>query len=467
MGLTSTQKKDNNIVEIEVSVGADELKAAADRVFRRKVKTLSVPGFRKGKAPRQIIEKMYGEGVFLEDAVNELYPKAYSNAIDEAGIEPVDRADVEVLTLDKETGFTFRATVTVKPEVELGAYKGLKVEKVIHKVTDADIDREIERMRDRNARIISVDNRPAQDGDSVVIDFEGFIDGVAFDGGKAENHNITLGTHSFIDTFEEQICGHNTGDEFDVNVSFPEQYHAENLAGKPALFKVKLVEIKGKELPELDDEFVKDVSEFDTLDELKADIRKKQEETNKQHTEDSFENMLIDGVIAEMKADIPDCMINNRVEDMVQDFEHRISRQGMKIDMYLQYTGMTMEAFQSSFKEEATRQVKIKLALEKIAELEKIEATEEDIEKEYGKIAEVYSLEPDKVRGMVPEKEIVDGIKTTKALDFVRDSAEATEVIHDHSADEHEHAEGETTAKKTAAKKPAAKKTAKKEKEAE
>ncbi len=453
MKLTSVEKKENNIVELEITISPEELKEATDKVFKKKVKTINVPGFRKGKAPRQIIEKMYGEGIFMEDAVNEIYPKAYSDAIDEAGIEPVDKADVDVTSLDKETGVVFKATVTVKPEVTLGNYKGIKVDKVVYTVTDAEVDAEIERMRDRNARIISVTDRSAIDGDEVVINFEGFANGEAFAGGKAENHTITLGSHSFIDTFEEQIVGHNVGDEFDVNVKFPEEYHAENLKGQPALFKVKLVDIKGKELPELDSEFAKDVSEFDTIDELKANIRKKQEEMKDRKTTDELENNLLDEVIKEMQAHIPGCMIENRISDMVQDFEYRISQQGMKIDMYLQYTGMSMEAFRESFREQSEKQVKTRLVLETIGELEKLEATEDDITAEYEKISKLYQMPMDNIRKIIPERELLSDIKSTKAIDFVRDNAIITEKAPVADAD--------TDADKKPAKKPAAKKTKK------
>lgn len=469
MGLTSTQKKENNIVEITVSVGAEELKEATDKVFKKKVKSLSVPGFRKGKAPRQIIEKMYGEGIFMEDAVNELYPKAYSDAVDEAGIDPVDRADVEILSLDKNEGFTFKATVTVKPEVELGQYKGIKMDKIVYTVSDADVDAEIERMRERNARIVSASDRDAKNGDEVVIDFEGFVDGEAFEGGKAEGYNITLGSNSFIDTFEKQIEGHRPGDEFDVNVTFPEEYHAENLKGKPALFKVKLSEIKEKELPALDDEFAKDVSEFDTVDELKADIRKKQEESKKARTDDEFENKLLDEIIKDMKADIPEVMTQNSIDNMVKDFEYRISQQGMNMQMYLQYTGMDMDAFRASFMEPATRQVKVRLALEKVGELEKFEATPEDIASEYERIAKIYNMDADKVKGFIPEKEVAADWKSTKALDLIRDSAQVTEKAPEAAPEKaSEEAKTEEKPKKAAAKKPAAKKpVAKKTKKAD
>lgn len=427
MSLTSTEKKENNIVELEVAVSAEDLKAATDKVFRRKVKTLTVPGFRKGKAPRPIIEKMYGEGIFIEDAVNDLYPGAYEAAVEEAGIEPVDRASVEMLTIDKETGFTFKATVTVKPEVSIKDYKGLAAEKIVYTVSDEDIDHEIGHMREHNARTITAEGRAAEDGDQTTIDFEGFIDGVAFEGGKGEGHQLTLGSHSFIDGFEEQIVGHMPGEEFDVNVTFPEEYHAEELKGKPALFKVKLLEIKVQELPELDDEFAKDVSEFDTLAELRADLQKRMQEDRDKRSSDEMENMLIEQIVAKLEGDIPEVMYESKVDDLLRDFEYRLSSQGMQLDMYMQYTGMDMEAFRQSFREQAERQVKMRLALEKIGQLEKLEPSEEDLEAEYKKLAESYNMDVENVRSAIPQKTLAEDLRCQKAIDLVRDSAKITE----------------------------------------
>ncbi|MDL2232814.1 trigger factor [Ruminococcaceae bacterium OttesenSCG-928-L11] len=427
MSLTSATKKETNTYELEIAVSGEDLKAATDKVYKRRAKDISVPGFRKGKAPRKIIEKMYGEGVFTEDAVNDLYPGAYSAAVEEAGIEPVDRADVEILTLDSEEGFTFKATVTVKPEVNVTNYKGIEAVKTIYRVTDEDVETEINRMRERNARIITVEDRAAQDGDNVVIDFEGFVDDVAFEGGKGDGYQLTLGSHSFIDTFEEQIVGHNPGDEFDVNVTFPEEYHAEELKGKPAVFKVKLVEIKGKELPELDDEFVKDVSEHDTVEQLREEIKKNLTEQKDRRTQEEYENKLVDQVIANLEGEIPEVMYENHIDEMVRDFEYRVQSQGMNIQLYLQYTGMDMDSFRKTFREQAERQVKIRLALEKIAELENITPTEEDIEKEYEKVAEMYQMEADKIKGIISEKDLIADFKSSKAIDIVRDSSKATE----------------------------------------
>ena len=437
MTLTSVEKKENNIYELEIAVSGEDLKAAMDTVFKKRVKEITVPGFRKGKAPRKVIEKIYGEGVFIEDAVNDLYPAAYTAAVEEANIEPVDRADIEMLDVDIEKGFNFKATVTVKPEVTVKDYKGIEAEKTVYTVTEHDIDHDIAHMRDRNARIITIEDRAAQSGDSVVIDFDGYIDDVAFEGGKGDGYQLELGSHSFIDNFEEQIEGHNPGDEFDVNVSFPENYHAEELKGKPAVFKVKLIEIKGKELPELDDEFAKDVSEFDTLEELRKDLGAKQREQKDKRAQEEFENKLVDKVIEGLEGDIPAVMFENRIDEMVREFEYRLSSQGMNIEIYLQYTGMDMDSFRKTFREQSEKQVKIRLALEKIVELENIAPSDEEIEEEYKKISEMYQMEAEQVKTFVAEKEVRRDLASNKAVDLIRDSAKVTEV---EVTEEHNHA---------------------------
>ena len=439
MKLMSNEKTGVNTVELEISVSAEQLEEAVKRVYTQKVKDISVPGFRKGKAPRKIVEKMYGEGVFLEDAVNELYPSVYAEAVEEAGIVPVDRAELEMLSIEKETGFTFKAIVTVKPEVSVTGYKGIKAEKTIYTVTDEQVLHDIGHMQERNARIVSVDDRAAIDGDQVVIDFDGYVDDVAFEGGKGESYQLTLGSHSFIDNFEDQIVGHSIGDEFDVNVSFPEEYHAEELKGKPALFKVKLCEIKQKELPELDDEFVKDVSEFDTVDELKDDVRKKLEETAKNRSQDELETKLVDAVLEGFEAEVPDVMYESRIDEMLREFEQRLQSQGMNLELYMQYTGMDIESFRKTFRDQAERQVKIRLALEKIAQLESIAVTDEELEAEYTKIAEAYSIDAAQVKQMIPAEEITKDASSNKAIDLIRDNAEVTEVAAPEDALDHKH----------------------------
>lgn len=424
MSLTASKKIDTNLMELEISVPAEEFKAAVDRSYRKNAPSITIPGFRKGKAPRHMIEKMYGEGVFFEDAVNELYPSAYEAAAKEAGITPVDRADIEILEVGKD-GFSFKATVTVKPEVEVEGYKGIEAEKVEYTVTDEDVDAEIAKLQKRAGTTISVEDRPAQMGDNVVFDFEGFIDGIAFEGGKGEEFPLTLGSNQFIPGFEEQIAGHAIGEDFDVNVSFPENYHVDELKGKPAVFKCKIHQIKAVELPELDDEFAKDVSEFETLEALKADLKSKLQEKKDLEANDEFENKLVDAVIAGMKADIPACMYERKIDEMVQDFAYRLQMQGLNLETYMQYTGSTVESFRETFKEQAEHQVKVRLALEKIAELENLTATEEDLEEQFKKAAEVYGMELEKIKELLPADEISKDIAVNKAIDFVRENAVA------------------------------------------
>ncbi len=462
MTLVSQNKLENNTVELEISVGAEEFEAACANAYRKNVGKINVDGFRPGKAPRSIIEKRFGKEIFYEDAVNELYPVAYSDAVVEAGIEPVDRADIEVTEVN-ENGFTFKAKVTVKPEVEVSDYKGIKATKNVKNVTEADINAEIDNLRNRNSRIINVDDRAAQSGDNTVIDYEGFVDGVAFEGGKGEKQSLVLGSNQFIPGFEDQVVGHNIGDEFDVNVTFPEEYHAPELAGKAAVFKCKLHEIKVRELPEVDDEFIKDVTEFDTLDEFKNDAEAKLKDRFENAATAEVEDLLIDSVIANMKADIPECMFEHAIDDMIRDFESRLSAQGMSIEIYLQYTGMDMDAFRKTFREQAERQTKIRLALEKIAKLENITASDEDIEAEYKKIAEMYQIEADKIKTFVPAEEISKDLAMQKAIDFVRDNASITVKTYDDKAPAKKPAVKKTATKKAegeaAEKKPAAKKT--------
>ncbi len=445
MNLTSTKKIETNVVEIEVAVGAEEFKAAVDRAFKKAAPKISLPGFRKGKAPRALIEKMYGEGFLFEDAVNELYPVAYEQAIKEAKLEPVTHPEIEITDVSKD-GFGFKAKVTVRPEVEVTDYKGIQAEKVVYTASDDEVEAEINRLRERNGRIVNVEGRAAQNGDISIIDFEGFVDGVAFEGGKGENYSLTLGSGQFIPGFEEQIVGKEVGAEFDVNVNFPEEYHAEELKGKPAVFKVKINELKTKELPELDDEFAKDVSEFDTLADLKADTKKKIQERLDAKSQEDLENKLVDAVVANMKAEIPQVMIENRIDDMIRDFEYRLQSQGLNVDTYLQYTGMDKDGFRKNFAEQAEKQVKIRLALEKITELENLTATEDELNAEIDKIAQAYGLEADKVRGMVPENEISKDIAVNKAIDLIKEHAKVTE-----SAEKAEEPKAKKTTKAKAA----------------
>lgn len=420
---TATKTETANRVELEVEVDAATFEAAVQRAYKKNAASIAVPGFRKGKAPRNMIEKLYGTGVFYEDAMNDVYPVALDAAISESGYEYVeDKIDLDVVSVGAE-GLVFKAVITVKPEVEVSEYKGLKASKKVEAVTDEDVDAELARLQDRNSRLVTVEDRAAADGDTVNFDFEGFVDDVAFEGGKGENYTLTLGSGQFIPGFEEQIVGKSIDEEFDVNVTFPEEYHAEELKGKPAVFKCKLHEIKTKELPELNDDFAKDVSEFDTLDELKADIRKAHEERAAKEADAAFENALLDQLAEGLKADIPQAMFDRRIDDMVQDFGYRMQSQGLDLDTYLKYTGMDMDAFRDGFKEQADKQVKIRLALEKIAALENIEVTEEDENAEYDRIAEMYKMEVEKVKAILNANDMKKDLAVGKALDLVKETA--------------------------------------------
>jgi trigger factor len=426
MGLKSSNKVETNRYELEISVDKELFAEAVSAAFKKNAKNINVPGFRKGKAPRPVIERFYGEGVFYEDAVNALYPQAYDAAVKEAGLEPVDRADVEIVNVSKD-GFDFKAKVTVRPEVGIGAYKGLKAVKNIYAVSDGEVEHELSHVQDRNARLITVEDRAAQKGDTAVIDYEGSVDGVPFDGGQAEKQELVLGSDSFIPGFEQQVEGHKTGEEFDITVTFPKEYHAEQLAGKEAVFKIKLHEIKGKELPELDDEFAKDVSEFDTLVEYKEDIKKHLQEAKDRKSDNDLDDALIDQVLSGLKADIPEVMFEHSIDTMVSDFDYRLQAQGLNVKTYLQYTGMEMDAFRKTFREQAERQVRIRLALEKIAEIENLEATEEELDAEYKKLAEQYKVELDKIKTAIAADDIKKDIVVGKAVDLLHAEAKIQE----------------------------------------
>ena len=350
MNLISCEKLEKSMVELQFSIDAETFKAAVNNAFKREGKKYAIPGFRKGKAPRHMIEKMYGSDIFHYDAVNDLFPEAYEAAVKEAKIDVVGRPDPEVVSMSEADGVVLKVKVAVKPEVELGEYAGLTVTKEAKNVNEADVDAEVKRMQDRNGRLLTREGA-AENGDTVDIDFEGFVDGKAFEGGKAEHYSLVLGSGSFIPGFEDQVVGHSAGEEFDVNVKFPEEYGASELAGKDATFKIKLHEVKYKELPALDDDFAKDVSEYDTLDELKDSIRNNIKTNLDKQAEQKVENDLMDQVIANMKADIPDAMVDSRIDELVQDFEYRISQQGLKLADYLKYMGMNIEQFRAQFKE--------------------------------------------------------------------------------------------------------------------
>ena len=452
MSLKTSNKVDTNRYELEILIDGESFRNAILTVYKREKKNISVQGFRKGKAPLSIIEKYYGEGVFFEDALNLLYGEAIDSAAKEAGLTIIDdEMKFDLVSISKEDGVDFKVTLTTKPEMEVSEYKGLEAEKLICEVTDDEVKAELDRMADRNSRMVSVEDRAAELGDTAVIDFEGFVDGTAFEGGKGEGYSLGLGSGQFIPGFEEQIVGHKAEEEFDVNVKFPEEYGAKELAGKDATFKVKLHEIKTKELPEIDDEFAKDVSEFDTLDELKADIKAKALERKVKAADDEVENQLIDKLNDGLKGEIPEAMFRARVEQSIKDFDYRLQMQGMNLETYMQYMGGNVDVLKENFRPQAERQVKIRLALEKIVELEKIEVSDEDLEKEFNVMAETYNMPVEQIKAAVPVADISADIAVQKAMALVKENAKITEVK--------EYTKKEEKAEKTAAKKPAAKKT--------
>ena len=422
MNLISCEKLEKSMVELQFSIDAETFKAAVNNAFKREGKKYAIPGFRKGKAPRHMIEKMYGSDIFHYDAVNDLFPEAYEAAVKEAKIDVVGRPDPEVVSMSEADGVVLKVKVAVKPEVELGEYAGLTVTKEAKNVNEADVDAEVKRMQDRNGRLLTREGA-AENGDTVDIDFEGFVDGKAFEGGKAEHYSLVLGSGSFIPGFEDQVVGHSAGEEFDVNVKFPEEYGAAELAGKDATFKIKLHEVKYKELPALDDDFAKDVSEYDTLDELKDSIRNNIKSNLDKQAEQKVENDLMDQVIANMKADIPDAMVDSRIDELVQDFEYRISQQGLKLADYLKYMGMNIEQFRAQFKEQADKQVKMRLAMEAIVAKEGITASDEEFEEEVKRIADAYKMEADKVKSIVDAAAVKADLAINKAIDFVKEKA--------------------------------------------
>lgn len=424
MSLKASNKVDTNRYELTISVPADEFEAAVEKVFKRESKKITIPGFRKGKAPRAFVEKYYGEQVFYEDAINLVYPSALESAVEEAGLKLVeDQIAFDLLESGKGKDLVFKVGVTTYPEVSIEGYKGIEITRKPVEVTEEDVDAELTKVQDRNSRMVTVEDRAAENGDTVEIDFEGFVDGVAFEGGKAENFNLTLGSGQFIPGFEDQVVGHNTGDEFDVNVTFPEEYHAEELKGKPAVFKIKLHEIKAKELPDIDDDFIKDISEFDTVEAYRADVKEKLTVSRQKQADDDADNQLIDALIEKLQGEIPDAMYQKRINDDINEFAYRLRSQGLDLKTYLQYTGMDEQGIRDSFKPQAERQVKIRLALEKIVELENIVPTDEEIEAEYAKMANVYQMEVDKIKGFVPSEDLSLDIAVEKAMGLVRDSA--------------------------------------------
>ncbi len=446
------EKLETNVVELEIEVSKEAFEAAMQRSYIKNVKKLNVPGFRKGKAPRMIIEKMYGKEIFYDDAINFVFPDAYEEALKEAKVEPVSQPEADIKQFpDGDLNLILTAKVTVKPDVKLSKFDKIDVEKIEYPVSDEDVKKELEARQAQNARVVPVEDRAAANGDTVVIDFEGFTDGVAFEGGKGENYSLELGSGQFIPGFEDQLVGANAGDDVEVNVTFPEEYHAPDLAGKPALFKVKVHSITAKELPELDDEFAKDVSEFDTLAEFEADIKKKLEESNEKRAAQEFENAVIDFVISKMKAEIPEVMYENRIDDLIRDFEMRLSYQGMSVEQYIGYLGVDMATFRGQFKEQAEKQVKGMLALEAVAKKEKIKALKDDVTKEYKKLADQYKLDVDKVKSFVNEEDLKKDIVTNKTIEALVAMAKG-ESAEAEAAEEKPEKKAKTTTRKTKAK---------------
>ncbi len=426
MNLQNVEKLEGNKAKLTVEVGADVVEKALQNAYQKQKNKINVPGFRKGKVPRAMIERMYGAGIFYEDAVNAMIPEAYADAATESGLEIVARPDIDIVQIEKGKPFIFTAEVILKPEVTLGEYKGIEVEKTAVEVTEEEVEQEVERVRNQNARMIPVEDGTIEDGDEAKIDFEGFIDGEAFEGGKGTDYPLTIGSHSFIDTFEEQLIGKKTGDEVDVNVTFPEDYNQESLQGKPALFKVTIKDVKRKELPEADDDFAQDVSEFDTMDEYKADLKKQITERKEQQAKNEKEDKILEKIVANSQMEIPDPMIDTQVQNMLQDFAQRLQAQGLNMDQYMQFTGMTADSLQEQMRPQAVKRIQTRLVLEAIAAAEKIEATDEEYEAEIEKMASMYQMEKDKLMEMIGESEktnITSDIAVQKAVDFVVEHA--------------------------------------------
>lgn len=423
MGLVSANKIEATKYELIISVDAEGFEKALQSAYLKARGKININGFRKGKAPRKMIEQLYGENVFFEDAVNDLVRTDITKVLEEEDYDLIATPEISVESMNKNEGVKFKVTVMVKPDVEISDYKGIEVEKTVNAVTDEDIDKQIQALRERNGRLVTIEDRPAENGDVAVIDFEGFKDGVAFEGGKDSNYELALGSGTFIPGFEEQIVGKSTGEEFTINVTFPENYQMEEIAGQLCEFKIKLNEIKAKELPDLDDEFVKDATEFETLDELKNDMRTKLEERSVKNADMEAENKIFETLIEKMTADIPQIMYDNKIDEMVRDFEMRLSQQGLNMEMYLTYTNMDMAAFRKTFEAQAQNQVKVRLALEKIAELENIEISDEKAEEEIARMAEQYNISVDRVKSVVSVKAVKEDLKVGEASKIVLDSA--------------------------------------------
>ena len=429
------EKTENaNEVKLEITVDAEKFENAMKKVYFQNAKYINIPGFRKGKAPMNIVEKYYGAEIFYEDAFNEVATEAYDEAIDTNKIDVVSRPTVDIVQMEKGKDVIFTAVVQVKPEVELGKYKGIEIKKIEYPVKDEDVQNEIKQMQDKNSRLVTVDDRALENGDTATIDFEGFVDGVAFDGGTAENQQLVIGSHTFIDNFEEQLIGVEIGGEKDVEVTFPEEYHAPDLAGKAAVFHVEVLGIKEKQLPEIDDDFAQDTTEFDTLEEYKNDIKEKLATAKEEQAKSAAENALIEQIVESSEMDIPDAMVDFQVDQMVDEFKQRLSYQGLSLEQYVQFSGQNMDALRENMKGDALKRVQGSLVLEAIVAAENIEANEEDLKKEFEKMAQMYQMEASQIEGMIPEEQkenMKKDIAVQKAVEFVLDQANVTEATEE------------------------------------
>ncbi len=422
---------EHNMAKLTIEVEAAEFDAACKKVYNRKKGSYNLPGFRKGKVPMNMLEKTYGPGIFYEDAANEIMPKAYADALEETKLDVVSAPEVDVTQIGKGQNFIFTVSVAVRPEVTLGEYKGLEVEKETVEVADAEVEAELKKAQEQNAREITIEDRPVKEGDIITLNYAGTIDGVPFDGGTAESQKLEIGSHSFIDTFEDQLVGMNIGDEKDVEVTFPEEYHEASLSGKPATFHVKVLGITEKQLPEIDDDFAQDTTEFDSLEEYKADIRAKLLSDKEEQAVNAMENALVEKAVENAQMDIPDAMIDSQVDQMIQEFQQRVSYQGISFEQYLQFTGQSLDAMKESMRPEAVRRIQSSLVLEAIVAAENIEATEEDLDKEFERMASMYQMEKDQIASFMGDAEkenMKKDIAIQKAVEFLREQAVVTEV---------------------------------------
>lgn len=419
-------KQENNTVTLKITVGSEAFENACKQAYNKNKGQFNIPGFRKGKATRAVIEKMYGEGIFFEDAIDIVFPEAYRNAVEELKLEVIDRPSLDIEEIGKGKDLVMVINVQVKPEVKLGEYKGLEVKQVSAEVTEEDVETEINKMQEQNARMVTVEDRPVSDKDSILLNFCGSVDGVEFEGGKAENYSLVVGSNTFIPGFEEQLIGMNAGDSKDVVVTFPEDYHSEDLKGKEAVFAVEINEIKEKQLPQIDDEFVKDTTEFETLEELKSDIRTKAAESKKKSAEDAMKNEVVEKLAENIEVEIPEVMVKNEVDNMLKDFENNLRYQGMDLNTYYQYTGTSKEILEDQMKEDAEKRVRISLAVDAVSKSEGVEATEEDMEAEYKKMADIYKLEVEKIKEIFQNSQD-EAIKSTivarKTVDLLLENA--------------------------------------------